>query len=61
MENIRVYIDKLLEIWNGLTRTQKIAAGGGGAVLLIFLLLLSFRGRLCRNCVLIPLPSAGRQ
>ncbi len=44
MENIRVYIDKLVEFFGGLTRNQKIAAGGGGAVLLIFLLLFSFRG-----------------
>jgi flagellar M-ring protein FliF len=44
MENLRVYIDKLLAFWNGLGRTQKIAAAAGAGVLLLLLILFSFRG-----------------
>ncbi|OGG56826.1 MAG: flagellar M-ring protein FliF [Candidatus Handelsmanbacteria bacterium RIFCSPLOWO2_12_FULL_64_10] len=44
MENLRVYIDKLMAFWNGLGRTQKIAAAAGAGVFLLLLLFFSFRG-----------------
>lgn len=44
MENLRVYIDKLVAFWNGLGRVQKIAAGAGAGVFLILLLFFAFRG-----------------
>jgi flagellar M-ring protein FliF len=44
MENLRAYIDKLMEFWNGLGRTQKIAAGAGAGVFLLLILFFAFRG-----------------
>ena len=44
MENLRVYLDKALAFWNGLGRTQKIAAGAGVGVFILFIVFFSFRG-----------------
>ncbi len=44
MENLRVYIDKLMAFWNGLGRTQKIAVAAGAGVLLLLIIVFSFRG-----------------
>lgn len=44
MDDLKVYLDKVLATWNGLGRVQKIAIGGGAGLVLLLLMIFSFRG-----------------